>query len=782
MVQTLSSSEAQLAAFELRQTPAGLLARYARGRIGYFWARQSLTLIGALSLALMETAVVGLVAAGLALLGEGVDCATLRMVPRWQRQGHSPGRIRAITTLSAGFQALTIAGCIFLTLGNGVVGEADFFAFAFLTGAAMNAGVVLPYHPSAAKARLAIYMATGTGYLGADVALAGRLETWHGYEIMAVLLVAYNVRIFLQMVVGSQRNHVRSRRELLLGARALAQSNQDLHDTQREARQLDLVARHANDSVVMTDKIGRIVWVNEAFEKLTGNNLTEAEGQEIAALLNGPETSRNTVDAIARAVREGHALRSEILNYTKDGRRIWVDTNLVPICDDEGRTEMAIAIERDITSARAHAEELTRATLRAEDGARAKAAFLVTMSHEIRTPMNGIVGMADLLSQTPLGPQQREYVGAINSSGEALLRIINDILDYSKLDAGKMATVEEPFNLGRCIRMSADLLRGTAHEKGLYLDICHDVAMPETVLGDEGRVRQVLLNLLGNAIKFTEVGGVTLRVSVERRGQAHAVCIQVKDTGIGVTAAQEDRIFDQFEQADVATTRKFGGTGLGLTISRQLARRMGGDLVLAPREGPGSVFEFTFCAGVKQDAPQTQPTEGAPALMPDLTGARILVAEDNRTNSLLIARYLSDLDVTLWFAGNGNEALDMVRQHAPDIVLMDVSMPELDGIAATVQIRNRDGPQPHIIALTANVFVSDRSACLAAGMNDFLSKPIGKADLLAALMRGRGAHKSLGTSPPLRVSREDKASEAPNWTSQPASGTTSGRSTRLSGR
>jgi hypothetical protein len=753
MAQTLPSSEAKVTAFELRQSPGGLLARYARGRIAFFWARQSVTLIGTLSLALLESIEFGLMAAALALLGETVDCAVLRQVPLWQQQGRGLAWIRALSTLSAGFQALTIAGCILLTIGHSAGPGASFFAFAFLIGAAINAGVVLPYHPAAAKMRLAIYILTGAGALAGDVALTGALESEHGYKVMGVLLMAYNVRVFLLMVNAAQRKHVQSSRDLLIGAQALAQSNQDLQDSQRETRQLALVARHANDCVIISDSRGRIVWVNDAFEKMTGYCLAEATGRDVGSLINGPETSDETVEAIRAAVRAGRPLRSDILNYTKDGRKIWVDTNIVPICDEQGRTETVIAIERDITAAKAQASELTLAMSRAEEGARAKAAFLATMSHEIRTPMNGIIGMSDLLSETPLGPQQREYVSAINTSAEALLRIINDILDYSKLDAGKMATAQDAFNLARCIRMSTDLLRGAARDKGLFLDICHDAALPEVVLGDEGRVRQVLLNVLGNAIKFTETGGVTLKVSAELKGQVHAVRISLTDSGIGVPAEHASRIFEQFEQADLVTTRKFGGTGLGLAISRQLARQMGGDLVLQPEEGPGSVFVFTFKVGVHKIDVSSPSRPPVAAVTPDLRGTTILLAEDNRTNSLLIARYLSDLDVTLWFAKNGTEALDMVVEHRPDIVLMDVSMPGLDGISSTVRIRQSDGPQPYIIALTANAFESDRAACLAAGMNDFLPKPVRKADLLAALARSPSLHKPLGSPPTLRVSR-----------------------------
>ncbi|SNR37500.1 hybrid sensor histidine kinase/response regulator [Puniceibacterium sediminis] len=781
MMRSPLGSDAQAIAFEARHSPEGLLARYANGRVKHFWARQVLTAIGAGSLALLDTVQLGLITCALALVGEGVDCAILRQVPRWLKRGMPFDWISRITTVTAGFQAMTISACILLTLLAQSEHHVSFFAIAFLVGATFNAGVVITYHPPAGKTRVGIYAATGLIYMALDIAMEGGLVAHHGFEMMAVLLMANNVRAFLTMVIGAQRYHVQSNRELIKGAQALEKSNQELLEAQREARQLALVARHANDSVIMSDKHGKIIWINEAFQKVTGFGWHEAVGQEAGALLNGPETDAETIQAIQSAVREGRPVRTHILNYTKDGRRIWVDINLVPICDEDGQTDVVVAVERDITAAKMHAIELAGAKAKAEEAARAKAAFLATMSHEIRTPMNGIIGMSDLLSESALGPQQREYVSAIHTSAESLLRIINDILDYSKLDAGKMTMVEEPFSLARCIRMSADLLRGSARDKGLFLDICHDMALPDIIMGDEGRVRQVLLNLLGNAVKFTAAGGITLRVMAERKGTTYAVRISVTDTGIGVPPDRAARIFEQFEQADVATTRKFGGTGLGLAISRQLAQRMNGNLVLMPGDKPGATFVFTFAASAQ---PAERPTElRAPAVTQvlDLTGITILLAEDNRTNSLLIARYLADAEITLWFATNGREAVELVREHKPDVVLMDVSMPELDGITATIQIRETQGWQPHIIALTANAFDSDRDDCIAAGMNDFLPKPVRKADLLAALARSPRVHKPLGSSPTHRVSGEGQAKEAPNWTSQPASGTTSGRSTRSSG-
>jgi signal transduction histidine kinase/ActR/RegA family two-component response regulator len=381
----------------------------------------------------------------------------------------------------------------------------------------------------------------------------------------------------------------------------------------------------------------------------------------------------------------------------------------------------------------ARERELRDAYALADGAARAKAAFLATMSHEIRTPMNGIIGLTDLTLLTPLNDEQRHYLEMVRSSAGNLLVILNDILDYSKIDAGKLTLEIVPVSLQDLVTQVLALFATPAEDKGIALrsDLASD--LPTSVLGDPVRLRQVLTNLVSNAVKFTDRGGVVLGIGRIAAG----LRFRVEDTGIGIAADKLCHIVEPFAQADNSTTRLYGGTGLGLAICSNLVRLMGGELAVESKLGVGSCFSFTLdlaSAAMPSPAPRVE----ASAVEGDRR-SRILVAEDSPVNQALIRAILGKAGYDLMIVNDGMEALDALAAARYDLVLMDMQMPNLDGLAATVRIREMEiesgGPRTPIVALTANAFEEDRQRCLQAGMDDFLAKPFQRDALLALVQQ-----------------------------------------------
>jgi signal transduction histidine kinase/CheY-like chemotaxis protein len=407
--------------------------------------------------------------------------------------------------------------------------------------------------------------------------------------------------------------------------------------------------------------------------------------------------------------------------------------------------------------------ELERALEEAKAANRVKGQFLANMSHEIRTPMNGITGFSSLLIETDLSSEQREYAEAIQGSAENLLQLINDILDLSKIEAGKLTVERIAFNLSSVLKEVIGLLSLKAEEKGIALHLRYDSGVPGTLIGDPGRLRQILINLVHNAVKFTEKGAVTLRVVCEEKENDQArLRFSVEDSGIGIPGDRLSAIFEKFTQADTSTTRRHGGTGLGLTISKHLVDMMGGVIGVKSLPGEGSTFwvllplpfldEESFPSEARPDREKRLPNDR------ETVHARVLVVEDHKVNQKMMEKMLKKLGVSVKVAENGEEAVRGVETEHYDLVFMDCQMPGMDGYEATARIRSLQAPRGDVpvIAMTAHAMAGDREKCLEAGMDDYLAKPVRKEAVLAMIRKylkegsdgpsssGRGARPGSG--------------------------------------
>jgi PAS domain S-box-containing protein len=434
----------------------------------------------------------------------------------------------------------------------------------------------------------------------------------------------------------------------------------------------------------------------------------------------------------------------ESVQRRKDGSRMFLEINASKI-EYDGETAV-LSINRDVTERR-RAEELRLAKEAAERTARIKTQFLANMSHEIRTPMAGVIGLADLLRATDLDEQQARFVGLLQTSAAALLRVIDDILDFSKIEAGKLTIETSAFDLRAALREIVDLLRLGSLAKGTTLELHVDEDVPSWVRGDPGRLRQVLLNLVGNAVKFTDGGGVTVTVQTA----AGQLRLEVRDTGIGIAPEAQTRLFELFSQADDSTARRFGGTGLGLAISKRIVEAMGGEIGFESEPEKGSTFWIRI--PLEPAAPPAEPAvpAGRPAL-----ARRILAAEDNPINQLVISEHLKSLGYEVTAVGNGLEALEALQTGSYDLVLMDCQMPHLDGYEATLRIRRLPGKTGKIpiLALTAHAIREELEKCLAVGMNDYITKPFRAETLEGKLDRWLGSERS-GTGAEPRSSEAD---------------------------
>jgi PAS domain S-box-containing protein len=528
--------------------------------------------------------------------------------------------------------------------------------------------------------------------------------------------------------------------------------------SQDELMMLSIVASSTDNPVVITDARGMTEWINPAFELRTGYSLGDMVGRKPGRLLQGPRTDQSAVARLREALDAPRSIREELLNYTKSGDEYWVELQITPVFNGQGALERFISIQTDVTSAKLagteqqkqrvaleaavlkRTEQLAKAKNEAEAAVRARSAFVANVSHEMRTPLNAILGLARLMSATDLDERQLEYLAKINAAAGVLNRTVNDVLDFSKIEAGALELEHVPFRITSVLRNIDAVVGSLARERGLEFEIHLVGDLPEKVVGDAFRLEQVLLNLGGNAVKFTSTGGVRLVVALDSESDdSLTLRFEVHDSGVGIDPEQVARLFQPFEQADSSTARRHGGTGLGLSIVHRIVALMGGRVSVASQPGLGSSFVFTVRFDrLPADVPPGDPTAALPRPAAGrLLGLRALVAEDHEFNQQVMAELLEAEGADVTMVSSGIEVLEQLAEGPlPDVLLMDVQMPGMDGIETTRLLRQNPAYSDLlVIALTADVLSEQRVSCLSAGMNDFEPKPLDLDHLCGTMAR-----------------------------------------------
>jgi len=545
-----------------------------------------------------------------------------------------------------------------------------------------------------------------------------------------------------------------------------AMANRESKESER-LRLLESVVVYAKDAIIITQAENadsdspKIVYCNKAFCNITGYSEDEVIGRS-PRMLQGPNTDQVSRAKIRAALAAWKPIEIELLNYKKNGEPFWVELSICPVADSTGWYTHWISVQRDITERKAAeavqrraevaeagnerlqalTQKLREALASAEDANRSKSQFLANMSHEIRTPLNGVLGMTQALWADNLTPAQRERVSIIHDSGRALLAVLNDLLDLSKIEAGHLELELIEFNMEEVAIGVGSVYTEMANRKGVSFSVDLSENVRGAWLGDSIRIRQILYNLVSNALKFTSHGDVKVRLETTDDGQ---LCISVIDTGVGIPADKVGKLFTNFYQTDSSNTRRFGGTGLGLAICRQLCELMGGAIGVESREGEGSTFWVTLplkrvaqrdCA---LNPDRQEQVGGAEHAFIDVSELRVLAAEDNASNQLVLRALMQAFNILPVIVDDGQEAVEAAKAQDFDIILMDIQMPTMDGIAATAAIRaweaERSRPRTPIVALSANAMTHQIQSYLAADMDGHVAKPIDIGRLAEVLER-----------------------------------------------